>query len=79
MRGSKDQAQEYRKIIYENFPQSRWAAEAYFFYYPYRDYLQGDRQAIQHLSEMKSKFPDSPFTLAALLFDWNEFKKRYQK
>src|SRR6202034_1976112 len=38
-----------RKKVFEEYPQSHYAAEAFFTYYSYRDYLQGDRAALKHL------------------------------
>lgn len=66
---------EYRKKVFEQFPDSPLAAEAYFFHYSYNDYLQGDRPAIKHLQGMKDKFPESPYTIAALYLIGMNFKK----
>jgi tetratricopeptide (TPR) repeat protein len=54
-----------RRKVYEEFPESRYAAEAYFSLYSYKSYLQGDRQAIKHLMAYKEKFPDTHFLINA--------------
>lgn len=54
---------EYRKYlrkVFEDFPNSPHAPEAYFKFYTYQEYLQGDRQAIKHLQNLSEKYPDSP-------------------
>ncbi len=53
----------YRRKVYEEFPDSPYAAEAYFSLYSYRNYLQGDRQAIKHLLSYREKFPNTPFLI----------------
>ena len=60
-----DTAKTYRRKVFESYPKSTYAAEAYFTYYPYRDYLQGDRNAIKHLQGMKALYPHSPFLINA--------------
>ena len=49
------------KNVFENYPQSSKAAEAYFSYYRFPDYLQGKKEAIDHLLKMEKLYPDSPF------------------
>jgi hypothetical protein len=61
-----ERARQYREMLFERFPTSPYAAEAWFFYYPFKEYLQGEGTSLKHLQEMKEKFPDSPFTIAAL-------------
>ena len=60
---SPESIRESLKKVYENYPQSALAAEAYFHCYAYHEYLQGDRQAIKHLERMKNKYPDSPYLM----------------
>ncbi|MGK5593890.1 MAG: tetratricopeptide repeat protein [Parachlamydiaceae bacterium] len=55
----------YQKMVFESYPQSPLAAECYFSYYPYSEYLLGDRRAIKHLQKMKELFPESHYTLNA--------------
>jgi tetratricopeptide (TPR) repeat protein len=56
---------EYRLKVYEEYPGSSFAPEAYFSLYSYRDYLQGDRQAIRHLQKFKERFPQTPSLILA--------------
>src|SRR5262249_42483510 len=60
-----EHAKALRKKVFEVYPTSSFAAEAYFTYYNYRDYLQGDRAAIKHLMNFEQKFPNSPFVITA--------------
>lgn len=60
-----DKARQFRQKCYEKYPQCSLASEAYFNYYSYRDYLQGDRQALKHLASFPGLFPESPFLLNA--------------
>lgn len=53
------------KDLYERFPEHPLAAEAYYSYYTLQDYLLGNRAAIKHLHEFKTKFPKSPLLLHA--------------
>lgn len=56
---------EYRKTIFEDYPDSTFAPEAYFLYYSFADYLDGDIKALSHLQELQKRFPDSPYVIAA--------------
>jgi tetratricopeptide (TPR) repeat protein len=58
-------SKEYRKQLFETYPKSSHAAEAYFAYYAFQEYLQSDRQAIKHLQAFPSKYPDSRFIIPA--------------
>ena len=55
----------YKKKVFECYPQSRYASEAYFTYYSYNDYLKGDSEAIEHLHNMAHKFPEALFLINA--------------
>ena len=55
----------YRKKIYTDYPNSPYAAEAYFFSYPYKEYLQGSRPVMKHLQGFIVKFPHTPFLINA--------------
>lgn len=57
--------QEYKQKILNLYPNSTIAPEAYFTYYTYQEYLQGDRQAIKHLNAFPELYPKSPFVLNA--------------
>ncbi len=61
-----DKIKTYRRYVYEQYPNSPFAAEAYFTTYSYQDYVQGDRKAMHHLQGMLGRFPKSPYTLNAL-------------
>lgn len=56
---------ECRRRVYELYPDSQYADEAYFTTYTYKEYLQGGRAAIKHLEGMAKKYPSSPFLLNA--------------
>lgn len=58
-------AKEYRRQTFERYPKSCYAPEAYFTFYSYREYLQGDRGSIKHLQAMADHFPQSPFLIHA--------------
>lgn len=64
-KGEKDKARDYRRRIFEEQPEAVSAGEAYFHYYAYRDYVQGERAAIKHLQAMPARFPDSPYLITA--------------
>jgi len=58
-------AKMYRKQLFEKFPSSPFAPAAYFHYYTYRDYLQGDRAALKHLQAFQQLFPDNSLQINA--------------
>lgn len=58
-------ARELRKKIYTEYPLSKYAAESYFLYYSYQDYVQGDRAALKHLHSFTEIFKESVFLLNA--------------
>lgn len=60
-----EKSKRYRSHVYESYPQSQYAAEAYFLYHTYQEYLQGDRAAIKHLQAMPKRYPKSLFTMNA--------------
>lgn len=60
-----DKSKEYRRQIFEKHPDSSFAPEAYFTYYSYPEYLQGDRTAIKHLDSFPSKYSDATFLIHA--------------
>lgn len=57
--------QQRRQMVFDSYPNSFYAAEAYFSFYPYKDYIQGDRTLIKHLQALEKKFPTSLFVLHA--------------
>jgi len=57
------QKQQLREV-YQNYPQSRYAPEAYLAYYTYSEYL-NEPEARVHLQAMKGRFPDSPLVINA--------------
>lgn len=65
----------YREKVFKDFPSSSHAAEAYFSYYPYREYLQGNRAAIKHLQGFADKFPDSPYLINVNYLLGMDFKR----
>ncbi len=51
----------YLKKLYTDYPQSKYADEAYFRYYSFEEYLKGSEEAMEHLSHLQEKFPDSGY------------------
>ena len=45
--------------------QTPLASEAYFTYYTYPEYLQGDRTTIKHLQSFTDRYKESPFLIDA--------------
>lgn len=60
-----DQIKNLRKRVFTEFPNSNLAAESYFLYYSYQDYIQGEPVAIKHCQTLDKLFPKSPFVLNA--------------
>lgn len=58
-------AMQRRRHVFEHYPQSSSAAEAYFTLYTYRDYLQGERDAIKHLHNFGKQYSESPYLMQA--------------
>lgn len=56
---------ERKKNVYQNFPLSPRAAEAYLSLYSLAEYLQGDRTTIKHLQGFLATYPDSPLQIEA--------------
>lgn len=61
----KQVVQQRRKRAYEQIPLSPLADAAYFRYYSYSDYLNGNPNAVQHLNELEIRFPHSPYLMIA--------------
>lgn len=55
-----------RTKVFKEYPESRFADEAYFKTYSYLEYLQGERSAIKHLQNFKKHYPHSPLLINAL-------------
>lgn len=64
-----------RRAVFEIYPDSRFAAEAYFTTYSYREYLQGSRAALKHLHGLISQFPSSPFVIQAHYLMGMDYKR----
>jgi tetratricopeptide (TPR) repeat protein len=56
-------SQDLRKQCFEYYPGCSLAPEAYFNYFTYRDYLQGDRVSMKHLLGFTSLYPNHPLLL----------------
>lgn len=67
--------QNYRKQLFENHPLSSFAPAAYFTYYSYRDYLQGDRAALKHLQAFHHLFPNSPLQINSYFLLGLDYKR----
>jgi len=66
---------ERRRLAFENFPESPYAAEAYFSFYTYQDYLQGERNAIKHLQSFIEKYPKTPLLIEAYYLLGLDYKR----
>lgn len=64
-----------RTQLYEKYPESPFAGEAYFYRYSYEDYLSGNKAAITHLEQMPQRFPDSPFLITAYYLRGQDYKR----
>lgn len=60
---------------FQEYPQATSAPEAYFSYYASSDYLLGNPEALQHLEKMPQLFPESPYTINALLLTGLDHKR----
>jgi tetratricopeptide (TPR) repeat protein len=56
---------EYRQRVYQRYPNSFFAAEAYFNAYSFSEYLQGDREAMDHLKKMEDRYPINPYLVVS--------------
>lgn len=55
----------YREKVFSLYPSSHHADEAYFKFYTYAEYLQGDEKALKHLQTMGQTYPNSPYMVVA--------------
>lgn len=55
---------EYLQQVYTQDPQSAYAPFAYFQFYSYREYMNGQRKAIKHLQAMPLLFPSHPLLIS---------------
>jgi tetratricopeptide (TPR) repeat protein len=53
----------YRRTVFEGYPNTEHAPHAYFNYFSYADYLQGQGTAMAHLAKMKDIYPDTPYLI----------------
>ncbi len=58
-------SREYRKRVFEDYPDSSHAPEAFFYYYSFSEYLQGNPEALSHLEKMEELFKNSPFLVVS--------------
>lgn len=65
----------WRKKVWQDFPLSSLAAEAYFTTYSLKEYLEGQPDVLSHLIEMPAKFPDSVWILPAYYLIGMQAKK----
>lgn len=56
---------EYRKKVFEDYPECVYAAEAYFKYYTFSDYTQGSMEPLAHLQNMELLYSQSPFLIVS--------------
>ena len=62
---SPSHSKRYRRQVFEQFPHTAFADEAYFRYHTYQEYLKGDTETMEHLKALEAKFPESPFRINA--------------
>lgn len=65
LRRDQETVRSYRKQVFESYPDSTHAAEAYYAYYRRSDYLRGLPEAVAHLSMLPKRFPKSPRCILA--------------
>ena len=63
--GAKALSKDYRQKVFEEYPDNPLAAEAYFHYFSFPEYLEGRQEAIEHLQALESLFTDSPYVTAS--------------
>ncbi len=67
-----------KRKVFENYPNSPYAAEAYINFYPLVEYLHGGQKEYKHLQAMPQKFPNSPWSiLAYYLIGLDNKKERF--
>lgn len=66
---------ERRHYAFTHFPNSPFTAEAYFTYYTYPEYIQGDRTAIKHLQTFTDTYSDTPFLIDANFLIGLDYKR----
>lgn len=64
-----------RQYAFEHYPLSPYTAEAYFTYYTYPEYIQGDRASIKHLKNFINTYHDSPFLIDAHFLMGLDYKR----
>jgi TolA-binding protein len=65
----------YLQNVFDQYPHSFYAPEAYFSYYTYQEYLQGDRGAVKHLQIFTEEYPKSPFAIHAWYLIGLDYKR----
>jgi len=56
---------EYRRNVFENYPGTIHAPEAFFYYYSFSEYMNSDADALLHLKKMPQKYPSSTHSIIA--------------
>lgn len=72
---NEEEKKEYLTHVYQYYPNSLFAPEAYFSLYSYREYVNGHRQSIKHLKAMPDRFPNSPLVMSAYYLIGLDHKK----
>lgn len=65
----------YRQTLFESHPSSPYAPAACFHYCSYREYMQGDKEAIKHLKLFLDSYPDSPLTVTGNFLMGLDYKR----
>lgn len=55
--------QSLRKQVFDQYPDSSFAAEAFFTYYPYSQYLQQNAKTMTHLRQSVKKYPNTVWSI----------------
>lgn len=75
LEGPSKKSKELLQTLYEKYPNSKWAPEAFFNSYSFSEYLQGDRSALLHLGELVHLFPNTPHTILAYYLIALDYKR----
>ncbi|MEI8366324.1 MAG: tetratricopeptide repeat protein [Parachlamydiaceae bacterium] len=70
-----DVVKQRKKHVFEHYATSPYSAEAYFTFYPYEEYLQGDKNAMKHLQGFEEKYDRTPFLIESYYLLGLDYKR----
>ncbi len=70
---------EMRRKVFKDYPDCPLAAEAYFLYYSFAQYLDGSLDALEHLKGMELEFGQSPYVITASYLLGLNYKSEHKK